>query len=233
MVFSSGGIAADAGDDSPLRDLARLLRAPAARVQPGQPRGPAQPPPAARHDVRRAAGLDRRRRQRRRRRRSATAARSRRFIWSASRRSTRCRGNAMTHSRRDFLVRTTCAALVAPRRAQASLQQARPHEPARHGRRAPCDYRALVCIFLDGGNDSNNMIIPTDSRTTTPVRGRAAGPRIDPRRWTRRRPRSVGDAAEPRAAAPSASTRACRSSPRSTTRASSPSSPTSARSSSR
>lgn len=26
------------------------------------------------------------------------------------------------------------------------------------------DYRALVCIFLFGGNDSNNMVVPTDSR---------------------------------------------------------------------
>src|SRR5271170_3162139 len=25
------------------------------------------------------------------------------------------------------------------------------------------DYRALVCIFLFGGNDSNNMIIPNDT----------------------------------------------------------------------
>ena len=24
------------------------------------------------------------------------------------------------------------------------------------------DYRALVCVFLFGGNDSNNTIIPTD-----------------------------------------------------------------------
>jgi uncharacterized protein (DUF1501 family) len=28
---------------------------------------------------------------------------------------------------------------------------------------APSDYRALVCVFLFGGNDSNNVIIPTDS----------------------------------------------------------------------
>src|SRR5689334_6199411 len=26
------------------------------------------------------------------------------------------------------------------------------------------DYKALVCIFLFGGNDSNNMIVPVDSR---------------------------------------------------------------------
>ena len=24
------------------------------------------------------------------------------------------------------------------------------------------DYRALVCVFLYGGNDSNNTVIPTD-----------------------------------------------------------------------
>jgi len=66
----------------------------------------------------------------------------------------------MAHSRRDFLRRTTCAALSAAA-AQASLRRlglmslyARP-VTAR-------DYRALVCIFLDGGNDSNNMIVPTD-----------------------------------------------------------------------
>ena len=27
----------------------------------------------------------------------------------------------------------------------------------------PTDYKALVCIFLFGGNDSNNMIVPVDS----------------------------------------------------------------------
>src|SRR5271154_1749493 len=26
------------------------------------------------------------------------------------------------------------------------------------------DYKALVCIFMFGGNDSNNMVVPTDSR---------------------------------------------------------------------
>ena len=66
----------------------------------------------------------------------------------------------MTQSRREFLVRTTCAAMSAAA-AQASLKKlglmnlyARPT--------APSDYRAMVCIFMDGGNDSNNMVVPTD-----------------------------------------------------------------------
>ena len=29
------------------------------------------------------------------------------------------------------------------------------------------DYRALVCVFLFGGNDSNNTIIPTDDASYT------------------------------------------------------------------
>ncbi|MGA2018871.1 MAG: DUF1501 domain-containing protein [Opitutaceae bacterium] len=28
---------------------------------------------------------------------------------------------------------------------------------------APTDYKALICLFLYGGNDSNNMLVPTDS----------------------------------------------------------------------
>jgi len=66
----------------------------------------------------------------------------------------------MKQSRREFLVRTTCAGLSAAA-AQASLKKlglmnlyARPS--------APSDYRALVCIFLQGGNDGNNMVVPSD-----------------------------------------------------------------------
>jgi uncharacterized protein (DUF1501 family) len=28
------------------------------------------------------------------------------------------------------------------------------------------DYRALVCVFMFGGNDAHNMIVPLDSRFT-------------------------------------------------------------------
>jgi uncharacterized protein (DUF1501 family) len=35
------------------------------------------------------------------------------------------------------------------------------------------DYKALVCIFMFGGNDSNNMIVPIDSRYTQYVQARS------------------------------------------------------------
>src|ERR1017187_9090921 len=41
------------------------------------------------------------------------------------------------------------------------------------------DYRALVCVFLFGGNDSNNTIIPTDDanfQAYSNIRGRLAVP---------------------------------------------------------
>ncbi len=44
-------------------------------------------------------------------------------------------------------------------------------------RRAALDYRALVCVFLFGGNDSNNTIIPMDDpsfQAYTSIRGSLA-----------------------------------------------------------
>ena len=35
------------------------------------------------------------------------------------------------------------------------------------------DYKALVCIFMFGGNDSNNMLVPTDSRYTQYLQSRS------------------------------------------------------------
>ncbi len=35
------------------------------------------------------------------------------------------------------------------------------------------DYKALVCIFLFGGNDSNNVLVPTDSRYTQYLQARS------------------------------------------------------------
>ena len=62
------------------------------------------------------------------------------------------------HSRRDFLRLTCCSAAAASMisgLSKFSLVSALAQGSS--------DYKALVCIFLLGGNDSNNMIIPFDS----------------------------------------------------------------------
>ena len=64
-------------------------------------------------------------------------------------------------SRREFLLRTGCAALgvaaVSAGVERFGLISALAQEAA------PSDYRALVCIFLNGGNDGNNTIVPLDA----------------------------------------------------------------------
>ncbi len=63
-------------------------------------------------------------------------------------------------SRRDFLLRTGCAALGAAAVSAGidrfGLISALAQEAV------PSDYRALVCIFLTGGNDGNNTVVPLD-----------------------------------------------------------------------
>jgi uncharacterized protein (DUF1501 family) len=64
----------------------------------------------------------------------------------------------MAHSRRQFIRRTCCTA--------AALGAASSFN--RFGlinalAQATSQYRALVCIFLFGGNDANNMVVPYDS----------------------------------------------------------------------
>ena len=65
-------------------------------------------------------------------------------------------------SRRAFLRRTIPAALGATVLAR-TLRELRILNTAMAQGPALTDYKALVCIFLNGGNDSNNMIIPTIS----------------------------------------------------------------------
>ena len=67
----------------------------------------------------------------------------------------------MRRNRRTFL-KTCCslgAAGMATQIGRLGLVSAYAQQPAP-------DYKALVCIFMFGGNDSNNMIIPVDSRYT-------------------------------------------------------------------
>src|SRR5438309_4823890 len=73
----------------------------------------------------------------------------------------------MNESRRKFLRTTACgltgAAMVASldrfNLVNAMVQQQQPEVAA--------DYKALVCIFLFGGTDCNNMVIPYDDYTVT------------------------------------------------------------------
>jgi uncharacterized protein (DUF1501 family) len=68
----------------------------------------------------------------------------------------------MIESRRKFLQKTACgiggAALLASLEKFGAINAFAQSAPA-------SDYKALVCIFLFGGNDCNNMIIPYDGYT--------------------------------------------------------------------
>ena len=68
----------------------------------------------------------------------------------------------MSHSRRDFLVRTTCAALSASA-IQGTIRQFGLANLLATPNAVTGGYRALVCVLLNGGSDSNNRIVPTDS----------------------------------------------------------------------
>lgn len=73
----------------------------------------------------------------------------------------------MNESRRKFLRNSVCgltgAALISSldrfSLVNAMVQQNQPEVAS--------DYKALVCIFLNGGNDCNNMVIPFDDYTIT------------------------------------------------------------------
>jgi uncharacterized protein (DUF1501 family) len=79
-------------------------------------------------------------------------------------------------TRRDFLWKGACAALTATGIAStiwdlrgiraAAADQISASDPALTG-----DYKALVCIFLFGGNDGNNLLVPYDGTPTTGAYG--------------------------------------------------------------
>ncbi|MDQ6787734.1 MAG: DUF1501 domain-containing protein [Acidobacteriota bacterium] len=71
----------------------------------------------------------------------------------------------MKQNRREFLTKSTCALGMAALATQIEhfgmmsvLAQTVENAPD-----APSDYRALVCIFMQGGNDGNNTVIPNHS----------------------------------------------------------------------
>src|SRR5262245_52053219 len=64
----------------------------------------------------------------------------------------------MTVSRREFVRRSGCAALSAAALA-SGIDRFGLIEALAQG----SSYKALVCIFLAGGNDGNNLVIPNDT----------------------------------------------------------------------
>jgi len=68
----------------------------------------------------------------------------------------------MSQSRRDFLRTSACAiGGVALASSLETFQAVHALTPA-----AASDYRALVCVFLNGGNDGNNMLVDLNQLTT-------------------------------------------------------------------
>ena len=64
----------------------------------------------------------------------------------------------MSVSRREFIRQAACAA-VGTAAMSCAIRDLRFMNAA--VAQSVSDYKALVCIFLAGGNDSNNLIIPT------------------------------------------------------------------------
>jgi uncharacterized protein (DUF1501 family) len=74
---------------------------------------------------------------------------------------------AMSQNRRDFLFRSTCAA-VGMAAFQGTVKQfglanLLASDGVVQAPNCTGGYKALVCIFLNGGNDGNNMVIPYDN----------------------------------------------------------------------
>ena len=64
-------------------------------------------------------------------------------------------------NRRDFMVQSTCAGLGITSMVN-TLSQLQPAGAAAAAG-GPTDFKALICIFQAGGNDSNNLVIPNRS----------------------------------------------------------------------
>ena len=84
----------------------------------------------------------------------------------------------MPFTRRDFLRSTACAAVGTTSIVRTLFDlgnieaAAATLPPLRHRGRVAGDYKALVCVFLYGGNDSNNLLVP---RTGADYAGYVAG----------------------------------------------------------
>src|SRR5580704_2290281 len=69
--------------------------------------------------------------------------------------------NISVITRREFIRRAACAAVGTVAMTSAIRDLRLMNAAVAQSNIGPNDYKALVCIFLQGGNDSNNLIIPT------------------------------------------------------------------------
>jgi uncharacterized protein (DUF1501 family) len=76
----------------------------------------------------------------------------------------------MKETRREFLIKTGCALTMTALATQmrhfglmSAMAQKVEDDSKTAAAAVPSDYRALVCIFLAGGNDSNNTVVPNHS----------------------------------------------------------------------
>ena len=81
----------------------------------------------------------------------------------------------MDVSRRRFIRQTACAALGTTSIASTVWNLRAINAAAAQAAGSSTEFRALVCLFLYGGNDANNMIVPIDN-TTYATYASARGP---------------------------------------------------------
>ena len=76
----------------------------------------------------------------------------------------------MEQNRREFLIKSGCAlsmtAMATQMRHFGLMSALAQTTDAANSSAVPSDYRALVCIFMSGGNDGNNTVIPNHSDAT-------------------------------------------------------------------
>jgi uncharacterized protein (DUF1501 family) len=77
----------------------------------------------------------------------------------------------MTQNRREFFIKSGCAltmTALATQMRHFGLMSAMAQKVDEETKDAavPSDYRALVCVFMSGGNDGNNLVIPNHSDAT-------------------------------------------------------------------
>src|ERR1700751_3374956 len=81
----------------------------------------------------------------------------------------------MNLSRRQFVRQAACAAVGTTSIASTIWNLRAINAATAQAVGTSSDFRALVCLFLYGGNDANNMVIPIDDTTYATYAG-ARGP---------------------------------------------------------